>query len=358
MTDDPLEQLLTRLTEDASILLASEDVTKQGAILPILVRLGWDRENVREVVPEHRVPSGGRVDYCLRIRDKNCVFIEAKKVDQELEKHQEQLLEYAFREGVELAALTNGLLWWLYLPLLGGSWEQRKFFTIDIPQQGAGAAAEHFRAYLGKNEVGSGSAVRRATELHRSREKERLALATLPKAWQLLSEGPDETLLDLIAARVESLSGHRPTPEQMARFLQAITAPQPGPLPESSQQHGSSIVGPDVASGFTFTRPTSFTLFGIKHRVSSWRDVLVGVCEAIAAKHPQEFERVLQIKGRKRDYFSRDLRDMHSPALIQGSGIFVETNLSANATVERCGQIFRLFGYSPDGLLIDTQPLR
>ena len=168
MTDDPLEQLLTRLTEDASIPLASEDATKQGAILPILVRLGWDRENVREVVPEHRVQSGGRVDYCLRIRDKNCVFIEAKKVDQELEKHKEQLLEYAFREGVELAALTNGVLWWLYLPLLGGSWEQRKFFTIDIPQQGAGAAAEHFRAYLGKNEVGSGSAVRRATELHRT----------------------------------------------------------------------------------------------------------------------------------------------------------------------------------------------
>ena len=114
--------LLDRLQGDAAVLLDSEEATKQGIILPILSRVGWDRDNIREVIPEYRVESG-RVDYCLHANGRNLVFIEAKRTDQDLDRHQEQLLDYAFREGVELAALTNGVVWWLYLPLLSGSSE-------------------------------------------------------------------------------------------------------------------------------------------------------------------------------------------------------------------------------------------
>ncbi|MDA2933253.1 hypothetical protein MYX82_02805 [Acidobacteria bacterium AH-259-D05] len=259
--DGMLEQLLTRLTEDATLLLASEEATKQGVILPILGRLGWDRDNIREVIPEYRVGSG-RVDYCLRVGHKSAVFIEAKRTDQELERHQEQLLDYAFREGVELAALTNGVLWWLYLPLLEASWEQRKFFTIDIVQQGPKAAADHFISYLAKADVQSGDAVRRAKDLYRSREKERLTSATLPKAWRTLCEEPDEILLELLAEKVESLCGHQPTSEQVAQFLEQTIATQSQPAPMKTKP-GPTPAPPDPTSQthvFTFTRPRSFTL--------------------------------------------------------------------------------------------------
>ena len=46
-----------------------------------------------------------------------------KRTGTALTEHQEQLLGYAFREGVPLAALTDGLIWWLYLPTAAGSWE-------------------------------------------------------------------------------------------------------------------------------------------------------------------------------------------------------------------------------------------
>jgi predicted type IV restriction endonuclease len=129
-----IEDLLNRLRQDQGLFLAGEEAVRQGAILPVLARLGWDRDNVREVVPEFAV-GNGRVDYCLKVEERNAAFVEVKRTNQDLEQHQEQLLEYAFRVGVEIAALTNGLSWWLYLPLAEGRWDQRKFFTIDIQQQ-------------------------------------------------------------------------------------------------------------------------------------------------------------------------------------------------------------------------------
>ena len=72
--------------------------------------------DVSEVVPEHTV-GNRRVDYALRPGSPNAVFIEVKRRGENLDRHQQQLLEYCFQEGVKLAALTNGLTWWLYLPL-------------------------------------------------------------------------------------------------------------------------------------------------------------------------------------------------------------------------------------------------
>jgi len=84
-----------------------------------------------------------------------------KRINEDLEKHQEQLLEYAFRHGVKIAVLTNGLVWWLYLPLFQGSWEQRKFIALDIQQQELTTVAEHFVAFLGRAAVASGEAAAR-----------------------------------------------------------------------------------------------------------------------------------------------------------------------------------------------------
>ena len=62
---------------------------------------------------------------------RNLVLIEVKRAGTDLSEHQEQLLRYAFDEGVPLAAL-NGLVWWLYLPMAGGSWEQRRARTSAL----------------------------------------------------------------------------------------------------------------------------------------------------------------------------------------------------------------------------------
>jgi hypothetical protein len=141
---------LESLANDRDLLGIGEEATKQALVLPVLEWLGWNVRNIREVAPEFAMEDG-RVDYCLQIDRKPRVFVEAKAVDRDLQEHQKQLLGYSFSRGVELAVLTNGFSWWLYLPLETGSWEERKFFVIDIREQSPLAAATNFfNSFLAK----------------------------------------------------------------------------------------------------------------------------------------------------------------------------------------------------------------
>ena len=126
---EKLLQLIQQLKLDKRLVSFDEASTKQAVILRILSLIGWDTFNIDEVVPEYSI-GGKKVDFSLRHSNANKTFIEVKKIGEDLEKHQEQLLNYSFQEGVKLSILTNGITWWFYLPLHEGSWEQRKFYTI------------------------------------------------------------------------------------------------------------------------------------------------------------------------------------------------------------------------------------
>jgi len=232
---ETLEDFLLRLRGDRTIFMSGEEATCQGAILPILSRLGWDRDNVREVIPQFQVENG-RVDYCLKIGNKKAAFIEVKRANEALDHHQRQLLEYAFGDGVEIAVLTNGIVWWLYLPLLRGSWEQRKFLAIDIQQQGVQTAAQNLRTFLEREAIANDSAVEKARDLHESRVKDRLIRQTMPSAWHQLCEEPDDLIIELLADKVESLCGHKPDHAHLAEYLStAIGEVQTSHTTEPSQ---------------------------------------------------------------------------------------------------------------------------
>ena len=103
-----LQSTIGRIASNASLLTGSEEATRQGAILPVLSALGWQWHNIDEVVPEFGA-GRGRVDYCLRSRGRSAVFVEVKRTGTELHPHQEQLLRYAFEEGITGESLQECL---------------------------------------------------------------------------------------------------------------------------------------------------------------------------------------------------------------------------------------------------------
>ena len=127
-----LSDCIKEIRDDPNIFTFKEARIQLSIILRILNLLDWDI--FREIIPEYGVENRS-VDYALQINGDNEVFIEAKNPQENLENHQEQLLDYCFREGVELAILTNGIEWWFYLPLKKGTWNDRKFYTINILEQ-------------------------------------------------------------------------------------------------------------------------------------------------------------------------------------------------------------------------------
>ncbi len=263
---------------------------------------------------------------------------------------------------MEIAVLTNGLVWWFYLPLLTGSWEQRKFFTIDIRQQEIQAAVQRFEDFLKRDAVASGEAAKRARAMHAGKEKVRLVAESIPKAWNHLCHEPDEKLLELFAEKVESFCGHKPDLQRLAEFLaketriengvRPITPPPPARPPSGKTRQASNLRFGRI---FTGTKPVAFTFLGTRTRVSTFKDVLIGLAQALHKKRETDFNRVLSLRGTKRAYFARDLKGMTQPQEILGSGIFAETNLSANDIIKQCHALLKLFGYSESDLQVEVE---
>ena len=213
-----IAQEVERIVSSVTLRGLDESATKQGVVLRLLSLAGWDVFDVSEVVPEYTV-GNRRVDYALRPGSPNLVFIEVKRPGENLDGHQQQLLEYCFQEGVKLAALTNGRTWWLYLPLQAGGWEQRRFLTIDLEAQEPAVVEQSFMDYLSPERVVSGQAVRDAEDMVKSQARAEIIGEAIVKAWNCIVETPDELLVDLIAETTENICGCKPKPELVKQFL-------------------------------------------------------------------------------------------------------------------------------------------
>lgn len=213
-----MKAFIENVKNNPRVVAFDEAATKQAIILPFLHLLGWNTYNVDEVTPEFSVENR-RVDYSLRINNTNEVFLEVKKTGEDLERFQEQLLDYSFRQGVELAVLTNGTTWWLYLPTKKGDWRTRKFYTIDIIQQESHDVSQKFIDLLSKNNVHTGKALQNAESIYKGKVKKKVIEETLPEAWNKIITEPDSLLMEILSETTEKICGFKPESDETARFL-------------------------------------------------------------------------------------------------------------------------------------------
>jgi len=358
---EQLKVFIDRLKTDRRIETFDEASTKQAIVLRLLSLLGWDTFNTDEVTPEYSV-AGKRVDYSLRLNNLNKAFIEVKRIGIELENHQEQLLNYSFQQGIKLAVLTNGVTWWLYLPLNEGSWEQRKFYTIDVLQQGADNIASKFIDFLSKDNINSGKAIQNAEIIYRGQQKINILEQTLPKAWNKIIEEADDLLIDLINETAEKICGFKADTELVEHFLSknkealliSTTSARPS-LPVRPQVSSSSQSSIQTVPGiYTGKSISSFYFRGSKYNVRSWKNLLIKLCEIFNAAHRNDFDKTLNIVGRKRPYFTRNANELRAPQKVNNTNIYVETNLSANRIAKICSEMIAVFGYTDNDLKIDA----
>ena len=353
--NDRLTAEIERIRSNSSIPSLDEANVKQGVILPILNILDWDPFNIDEVKPEYSV-GGGNVDYSLRLNGDNRVFLEAKRPSQDLEVHQEQLLNYAFKHGVPLAVLTNGLNWWFYLPLQAGSWEERRFSVIDLCNQDVSRTAGELKNFLSKENVSLGIAVAIAENLLEKLWKAQKIEETLPKAWNQLITDPDDQLLALLNQKVMELCGWGADLDQIKRFLANLPKPAP-PLPTSTPHPLPSPRAKQLnqsRGNYNGNKIVRFSFDGQTYNVNKSYDLLLILAEQIYLLHPADFHRVDDLTGTKRRYFSRDREGMTQPKAIGHSGYYLETHMAANRFHTLSHRLISLFGYTPDALQIET----
>ena len=349
---------------------ANEEATKIRVLLPILTELGWDVHDHRdtgEVLWEHPIGPGsgvgqtGRADIALATTGQGqrlVCLIEAKSPQEDLSRHVDQLMGYAFYEGVDVCVLTNGLEWWLYLPREPGPAASRRFAELRLDGLPSQQVVGELEAYLGKASLRNGESERRAKEaLSRLREAERLE-TEMPRVWRQMLEEPDQELVDLFARRVCERTLLRPSLEATAAVLQgkprdAVPAARSGNPPKGTHppvQKPSKKPAKEVTPK-AYARPRRVVLWGNATEVTRWTGVMVCVAEAVYQRHRHDFlERMKAMAGRKRPFASLASADLTKPRQIASSGVWVETNLSADDTLKKCRKMLEVFGYSASDL--------
>lgn len=132
-TLDTVRKRIQQIRDRKEII--GEQNTKAALIDPILIALGWDLQEIDEVRREYRrKPQDNPVDYALFLNRTECLFIEAKSLEKDLNDRKwiSQNLSYATVVGVRWCALTNGDEYRIYNSHVAVDVEQKLFRSVRV----------------------------------------------------------------------------------------------------------------------------------------------------------------------------------------------------------------------------------
>ena len=328
---------------------------KLGVVLRLLNAAGWDVFDISEVVPDY--PTGnGRVDFALVAAASrgtgspatSQVLLEVKPFGEKLDgaRSERRLVAQCSRVGAPLAVLTNGRRWLLLFQAPDYRGNGHRFCELDLAESPE-AAAEELHRYLSRDRVASGQAARSAERTLRDRTRDTVTRQAVLDGWQQVVLGLQDGLVELIATAAEQRTGYRPEVRQVRRVLTESRAEL---LSTVEDQVGPSSAG----RGSSRRRPGSFTFLSETQSVSSWPDLLVQVCLLMRRQHPDDFEKVLEVRGRERPYFSRSAEDLYVPKPVGDSEIYASCQGAGSLIEQRAKRVVELFGYPADSLAVKT----
>jgi len=154
-TPTRLEEVIQAIRIKLEKGFPNEAAVSQGAVLPILQACGWNTDDTDEVCPEYATQGNQRVDYALLTGGRPLIFIEVKHRldnDRNLDKGIEQVLNYALKEVVPVAVLTDGDAWRFYWPAAPERrYADRLAQAIQLTRTEPTEAATILRKYLQKS---------------------------------------------------------------------------------------------------------------------------------------------------------------------------------------------------------------
>ena len=327
-----------------------------GVALRLLNAAGWDVFDLSQVMPDY--PTGnGRVDFALMVSPSRGsggpaaprMLVEVKPFGENLDsgRHERRMVAQCARVGAPLAALTNGRRWLLLFQAPDYQGNGHRFCEVDLAENPE-AAAEELHRYLSRDRVASGQAARSAERTLRDQTRDNVTRQAVLDGWRQVVLGLQDGLVELIATAAEQRTGYRPEVRQVRRVLTESRAEL---LPLAEGQAGPANAG----GGSSRRRPASFTFLSETQSVSSWPDLLIRVCLLMRRQHLEDFEKVLEIRGRKRPYFSRSAEDLNVPKPVGDTGIYASCQGAGSLIERRARRVVEWFGYPAESLEVQTR---
>ena len=343
----PLRATLEKIRSDPAP--TNEETAKFRILAPILAELGWDPAG-REVLWEYPVggrKSGGKADIALTANDSIRAIIEAKAPGTDLAQHIEQVLNYAFFEGVDICVLTDGLTWWLYLPREQGLPPKRRFAVLRLDKDPVDQLDDDLNTFLSRPSLVSGDANNRAKQVLKALHDAAHLEKEMPRIWREMLDEPDDELIELIGQRVYGRLNLRPERDQI------VAAMRQRPIPPVTP--GSATGEPIPAS-----MPTAVLLWGKRHPVSKHYEIVTTLVEELYKRHPDSFEQTVEpLSTKEKHWVSRDRQRVRGSTPRQTpSGCFVQAHGNRRVHRWRWTRLLEAFGYDESvlELLYDHTP--
>lgn len=357
-----LEKIKARL---AGGVFPNEASVSHGIVSPILSALGWDTSDPDEVIPEY-TSGRGRVDFALCLNGRRpIVFIEVKGVGRSLDGDR-QLFEYAFHEGVPICILTDGREWSFYLPSGQGSYDERRFYRLQIDDRTSAEAEKWLTRYLERRRLASSEAIEAARADYQDVATKRDSARNLPKAWNLLVGQPEDLLVELLSDQTESISGYRPTRDDILIFLRSLelqnpmaSAPRSMPVatPRAKLTTSIEMQSKPVVGGIEFPnsaangRAISFNFLGEIVAARNGNVALVELLARLAKRDPSKIQELANsARGNSRNHIARSVEEIYPkrPDLARAiefwPGWLVGTNIANREKVGLVRRACEVFG--------------
>jgi len=112
---------LSKRVQKIKDTIQTEEATKTSIIMPFFQALNYDVFNPEEFLPEFvadvGIKKGEKVDYAIMRNGEPLILIEAKSVQEQINKHDSQLFRYFGTTKAKFAILTNGIIYRFYTDL-------------------------------------------------------------------------------------------------------------------------------------------------------------------------------------------------------------------------------------------------
>ena len=221
-----LESAIKSVKENYATGKISSEADSITEIKKILHKgLGWDSLDLRQMQSEFPVGerNSGRVD--LVLFDSNghvFALIEAKKADEisndsKRRKYTSQLFNYAIEKGARLLILTDGLLWYFFVP--GGGADTLLEINL-LNDEGYQKFNKDVSRILGRNIVESEKLSKNINEIYEEKFLSDKARKAIKPAWENLLK--NSKIHNLISNEVQKHTNVEPGIEDIDNFLKTI----------------------------------------------------------------------------------------------------------------------------------------
>lgn len=324
----------------------SEMAVRNQIINPILRALGWDPEDPNDV--QHNVTTEeGVPDYSLLKDGKKIIFVEAKKLNVDLEQIEviRQLAKYSFGEGTKYGVLTNGAVWMLIRSFEEGTpLTKRIVWKTDLENEERTAIIRKIMTISKSNIENIEVLVKKAQ--------------ILDEIWQSLLDEPEEMIKGLIPVVKSIISQGYPDYQFEDTEIEDLLKERVKEIISGPSEEKTPSETPIESIPWRDGRPRKMKLKGEVFELRNSFKILVNTANWLIKNGKlKPSDCPVGIGGGKRYLINKEPKHKYGDDFRAhkklSNGLWIETSYSTAGAINSAKRLLEKFGVSPDILMIE-----